>query len=122
MQAIKKPEIFGAPRRRPVHRATRGGINKVASKVEGRYHDVPQAFEQHNLERAEQGTRLREAIGAIMAEDPESTALSVRARLDSGALGRRTLPRKRAIQLHMAAIRRASFVRDADVGCHRLSP
>lgn len=72
------------------------------------YRDVPREFAQHNVERAAQGARVREAIGALMAQEPEILAREVRARLNARALGRHTLPRKRAIQLHMAAIRAAA--------------
>lgn len=70
------------------------------------YRDVPPAFGEHNLRRAAQGIRLRQAIAAIMAASPDILARDVCGRLDARALDYRRLPRKRAIQLHMQAIRR----------------
>ena len=54
------------------------------------------------------GERLREAIGMIMRDTPGICAADVRARLDATALGLASIPRKRAIRLHMQAIRRAT--------------
>jgi hypothetical protein len=51
--------------------------------------------------------RVREAIGTIMRDAPGICASDVRARLNAAQLGLASIPRKRAIQLHMQAIRRA---------------
>ena len=68
---------------------------------------APNAFQTWNAQRASQGERLREAIATIMRDAPGICAADVRARLDATPLGLQSIPRKRAIQLHMQAIRRA---------------
>jgi hypothetical protein len=68
---------------------------------------APNAFQTWNAQRASQAGRLREAIATIMRDAPGICAADVRARLDATALGLQSIPRKRAIQLHMQAIRSA---------------
>ena len=68
---------------------------------------APNAFQTWNAQRASQAGRLREAIATIMRDAPGICAADVRARLDATPLGLQSIPRKRAIQLHMQAIRRA---------------
>ncbi len=68
---------------------------------------VPDAFRAWNASRQAQGARVRSAIAAMMQECPGILAREVRSKLDAAALGRLTLPRKRAIQWHMQALREA---------------
>jgi hypothetical protein len=76
--------------------------------------DLPAAFRAWNSERAAKAAMLRTAIAGVMRQEPAIKARNLRERLleqaqASGRLydahGRRTVPRLRAIQLHMAAIR-----------------
>jgi hypothetical protein len=59
-----------------------------------------------NDQRRIQGTKVRAAVAAIMQEHPGIDAMGVRMKLDAAALGRLTLPRKRAIQWHLRALRK----------------
>ena len=68
------------------------------------YFEIGEALERRCAEHD-----LWEAIGAIMRDAPGICAADVRVTLDATALGLPRIPRKRAIQLHMQAIRRATL-------------
>ena len=68
--------------------------------------DLPEAFRERNATRAAHGARLRQAIAAVIREEPGIVARDVRSKLDAASIG--SIPRLRAIQLHMRAIRHSA--------------
>lgn len=77
-------------------------LERIARTAE----DVPGAFSVWNAGRARHGARIREAVAAIMRDEPELDARNVRRKLDPATLGR--VPLLRMVQVHMQAIRKDS--------------